>query len=103
MLKRYAAEAGTQPALANLYATALELEQQCVKQFAAKKLFPNVDYFSGLVYRELGIDAQMFTPIFALSRTAGWVARLVEYLPQNRLFRPRSVYTGPAPRTCSTI
>lgn len=98
IFKAYAIAAGKQPALATLCATAMELERQCVARFGPKQLFPNVDYFSGLVYRGLGIDPQMFTPIFAVARTAGWVARLVEYLPQNRIFRPRALYEGPTPR-----
>lgn len=103
IFKEYAMTAGKQPALATLCATAMELEKQCVARFGAKKLFPNVDYFSGLVYRGLDIDPQMFTPIFALARISGWVARLVEYLPENRIFRPRALYEGSALRTYTPI
>ena len=62
---------------------------------AEKKIFPNVDFFSGLIYKAMGIEPAMFTPIFAVSRIAGWTARTLEYLADNRLFRPRAVYTGP--------
>ena len=59
-----------------------------------KKIFPNVDFYSGLVYRCLGIDTEMFTPIFAVSRVAGWTARVQEYMDRNRIFRPRARYVG---------
>jgi citrate synthase len=87
-------QAATNPSLAQTVATATALETACVELFAEKQLFPNVDYFSGIIYRSLGIDPKMFTPLFAISRTAGWVARLIEYLPNNRLFRPRGRYEG---------
>lgn len=80
--------------LATLYATALRLEAECVARFGDKGLYPNVDYFSGILYRSLGIDPKMFTPIFAIARMPGWVARLLEYLPHNRLFRPKGKYEG---------
>ena len=59
-----------------------------------RKFFPNVDYYSGLVYESMGIPQDMFTPIFAVARTAGWTARILEYLQKNRIFRPRAIYTG---------
>lgn len=82
------------PQLTQLYAIALRLEAECVTRFGEKGLYPNVDYFSGLIYRSLGIEPTMFTPIFAIARMAGWVARLIEYLPQNRIFRPKGKYEG---------
>ena len=60
-----------------------------------KGVYPNVDFYSGLIYYCLGIPNNMFTPIFAVSRTAGWVARIIEYLEDNRIFRPRALYVGP--------
>lgn len=84
------------PEISNLYETAAELERVVVKDLGKKKkIFPNVDFYSGIVYRALGIETPMFTPIFALSRIAGWTARTLEYLADNRIFRPRAVYTGP--------
>lgn len=59
-----------------------------------KKIFPNVDFYSGLVYRSLGIPPDLFTPLFAVSRVSGWTSRILEYLRRNRIFRPRAVYTG---------
>ncbi len=57
-------------------------------------IWPNVDFFAGPVYRAAGIPAEIFTPIFAASRTAGWCAHMMEYWENNRLFRPLEYYTG---------
>jgi citrate synthase len=79
----------------HLFSTAQELEKEVVSRLGAqKKIFPNVDFFSGMVYLSLGIAPEMFTPIFAVSRVAGWTARVLEYLDNNRIFRPRAMYTG---------
>jgi len=83
------------PAVRPLFETAEALEKKVVATLgASKKVFPNVDYYSGLVYAAAGIPRELFTPIFAVSRVAGWSARLLEYLQKNRIFRPRAVYTG---------
>ncbi|MSU43020.1 MAG: citrate synthase [Pedosphaera sp.] len=60
-----------------------------------KTLHANVDFYSATVYYSLGIPTDLFTPIFAISRTAGWTAHVLEQLADNRLIRPQSVYTGP--------
>ena len=59
-----------------------------------KNIFPNVDFYSGLVYSCLGLDDELFTPLFAASRVAGWTARVFEYIQSNRIFRPRALYVG---------
>jgi len=64
-----------------------------------KGIDPNVDFFSASTYYQLGIDPDLFTPIFALSRTAGWTAHLLEQWSDNRLIRPRAQYVGPQDRT----
>ncbi|CAN5300626.1 citrate synthase [soil metagenome] len=61
---------------------------------ADKKIYPNVDFFSASVYRTLGIDGALFTPIFAMSRVVGWTAHLFEQYANNRLIRPRAEYVG---------
>lgn len=84
------------PNVRRLYDTAAELEKWVVGDLGKEKgIFPNVDFYSGIVYTAMGIDKAMFTPIFAVSRMAGWGARALEYLKNNRIFRPRSVYVGP--------
>ncbi|MGG3572762.1 citrate synthase [Bacillus gobiensis] len=60
-----------------------------------KKLPPNVDFYSASVYHSLGIDHDLFTPVFAVSRTSGWLAHILEQYENNRLIRPRAEYTGP--------
>ncbi|MEK3798138.1 citrate synthase [Peribacillus sp. FSL H8-0477] len=60
-----------------------------------KNLPPNVDFYSASVYHSLGIDHDLFTPIFAVSRTSGWIAHILEQYANNRLIRPRAEYTGP--------
>jgi citrate synthase len=84
------------PKTRTLYETAVELEKRVVGDLGKEKgIFPNVDFYSGIVYSAMGIEKAMFTPIFAVSRMAGWGARSIEYLKNNRIFRPRAVYVGP--------
>jgi citrate synthase len=61
-----------------------------------KKLNANVDFYSASTYHTLGIDVDLFTPIFAVSRVSGWTAHVIEQLDDNRLIRPRADYIGPA-------
>lgn len=82
------------PDIRQLLETAEKLEKVAVEAMGDKQIFPNVDFYSGLLYRAMGIETLMFTPIFAASRVSGWVARCMEYRENNRIFRPRGVYTG---------
>jgi len=87
-----------------LLQTARTLEREVVSSLGAEKgIFPNVDFFSGLLYSSMGIPDVMFTPIFAVSRVAGWTARTMEYLRTNRIFRPRAMYVGPIDREYVSI
>jgi citrate synthase len=80
---------------ANLMKTALELEKVVIEDLGKQKgIYPNVDFYSGLVYTCLGLPSSLFTPTFAVARVAGWTARVLEYLNNNRIFRPRAIYTG---------
>jgi citrate synthase len=63
-----------------------------------KPIYPNVDFFSGAVYTLLGIPRDLFTPIFAVARSAGWLAHILEQRKDNRIYRPKSLYAGPEPR-----
>lgn len=76
------------------YAVATELEKAVEEKLGDKGIYPNVDFYSGLVYRKLGIPSDLFTPVFAISRTAGWLAHWKEQLNENRIFRPTQIYTG---------
>ncbi|ANJ67239.1 citrate synthase [Halothiobacillus diazotrophicus] len=80
------------------YEIARELERSAEERLASKGVYPNVDFYSGLLYEALGIPRDQFTPIFAISRTAGWLAHWKEQISQNRIFRPTQVYTGYDPR-----
>ena len=82
-----------------MYEVAKQLEEEAIPLLGAKGIFPNVDYYSGLVYRKLGIPRDLFTPIFAISRVAGWLAHWREQLGANRIFRPSQIYTGSKPRS----
>jgi len=79
-----------------LFEIARALESEVLSTLGKeKKIFPNVDFYSGLVYSCLGIPPELFTPVFAVSRVSGWTARVLEYLKNNRIFRPRAMYIGP--------
>lgn len=84
--------------LSPMFETALALEKACEELLGSKGVYPNVDYYSGILYTEMGIPADQFTPIFAVSRIAGWMAHWREQLSDNRIFRPTQIYTGEPPR-----
>jgi citrate synthase len=77
------------------YEMALELERAAAGVLGPKGIYPNVDFFSGIVYQALGIPRDLFTPIFAIARSAGWLAHWLEQLRNNRIFRPEQIYVGP--------
>jgi citrate synthase len=76
------------------YDVALKLEEVLEESLGARGIYPNVDYYSGLVYRKMGIPSDLFTPVFAIARVAGWLAHWNEQLQDNRIFRPTQIYTG---------
>jgi citrate synthase len=77
---------------------ALELEKIALSDeyFVKRKLYPNVDFYSGLIYQSMGLPVSMFTVLFAIARTSGWLAQWKEFLtdPESRIARPRQVYLG---------
>jgi citrate synthase len=85
-----------------LFELALRLEEIALKDeyFIERNLYPNVDFYSGIIYQALGIPRSMFTVMFAIARTVGWVAHWQEMVsdPGMRIGRPRQLYTGPTPR-----
>jgi citrate synthase len=73
---------------------ALELEKAAAGILGPKGIYPNVDFFSGIVYQALGIPRDLFTPVFAVARVSGWLAHWLEQLQNNRIFRPEQVNVG---------
>jgi citrate synthase len=90
-----------------LFDLSLKLEEIALKDdyFVSRKLYPNVDFYSGIIYSALGIPRSMFTVMFAIARTAGWVAHWQEMVsdPQMKIGRPRQLYTGPTQRDYPSI
>jgi citrate synthase len=82
-----------------LLETAVELEEIALKDeyFIERKLYPNVDFYSGVIYSAIGTPANMFTALFALGRLPGWIAQWMEMHldPDFKIGRPRQIYTGP--------
>ena len=85
-----------------LLEVALKLEEAALKDdyFVERKLYPNVDFYSGIIYKALKIPTEMFTVMFAIARTAGWIAHWIEQheMPGGRIYRPRQLYVGATPR-----
>jgi citrate synthase len=81
---------------------AMKLEEAALKDpyFVERKLYPNVDFYSGLIYRALGFPTDMFTVLFAIGRLPGWIAHWKEMVEDNttKIGRPRQIYTGPTAR-----
>ncbi|AWS00573.1 citrate synthase [Metallosphaera hakonensis] len=78
---------------------AQKVEELGVENFSEKHIYPNTDFYSGIVFYSLGFPVYMFTSLFALSRTLGWTAHVIEYVEdQHRLIRPRALYVGPIKR-----
>jgi citrate synthase len=90
-----------------LFDLSLRLEEIALKDdyFVSRKLYPNVDFYSGIIYSALGIPRSMFTVMFAIARTAGWVAHWQEMVsdPNMKIGRPRQLYTGPTQRDYQPI
>ena len=90
-----------------LFEVAQELQEVALKDdyFVERKLYPNVDFYSGVIYRAMGIPVQMFTVLFAIGRLPGWIAHWKELhaTPGKRIYRPRQIYTGAGERTVVPI
>lgn len=84
--------------LSKIFEIALEVEKVAEEYLGPKGVYPNVDFYSGILYREMGFEPAMFTSIFAVARSAGWMAHWREQLQNNKIFRPTQIYTGPRPR-----
>ena len=84
--------------VSNMFETAMELERACDEKLSQKGVYANVDFYSGILYKEIGIPVDLFTPLFAISRTAGWLAHWIEQVANNKIFRPTQNYVGSKPR-----
>ena len=71
-----------------------ELEKIAGEKFSKKGIYPNVDFYSGIVYKQLGIAEDLYTPIFAVARTSGWLAHWLDQVATNRIYRPTQIYEG---------
>ena len=91
MMMEWAEKKGS---ISPMFDTAIALEEACEERLASKGVYPNVDFYSGILYREMGIPTDQFTPLFAISRSAGWLAHWREQLQDNRIYRPTQIYTG---------
>jgi citrate synthase len=99
ILKDYAHKLSEKTPFSRYFKINTRLEEVMVQKYGQKGIFPNVDLYSGIVYHQLAVPSDLFTPIFAISRVSGWTAHILEYWQENRLFRPNAQYIGPAIRT----
>jgi citrate synthase len=95
VLEKYASIVAEQQGHSREYAILKELERQAGAIYNPKGIYPNVDFYSGVVYKDLGYDLEYFTPIFAVARISGWTGHILEYTRlDNRLLRPDAAYIG---------
>lgn len=98
-LKTLAKQLATDTGNLELYEKSQAIEQVMLREKAAKGIYPNVDFYSATTYHCIGLQLDLFTPMFALSRIAGWAGHVIEQLSDNRLFRPTAAYVGPHAQT----
>src|SRR5437588_1381046 len=94
VLQELAEHAFAETSRPRMYEMAVELERVAAGVLGPKGIYPNVDFYSGIIYQALGIPRDLFTPIFAIARVAGWLSHWLEQLKNNRIFRPEQIYVG---------
>jgi citrate synthase len=94
-LKEFSQQVAADTGNLKLYEMSHRIEEIMNREVAAKGIYPNVDFYSATTYYSLGLDLDLFTPMFAMSRIAGWAGHCIEQLRDNRLIRPKAQYTGP--------
>jgi citrate synthase len=87
----------------DIFEKAIELEKACEDKLAHKGVYPNVDFYSGILYKEMDIPTDIFTPIFAMSRVSGWLSHWIEQIQDNKIFRPTQNYVGSDDREYTDI
>ena len=85
------------------YEIAKKIESITFERLAPKGIYPNVDFYSGILYAKLGIASDLFTPIFAIARVSGWLAHWLEQLENNKIYRPDQIYAGYTPRAFTPL
>jgi citrate synthase len=102
IIKQFADEVFKATDPSPLLEVALELERIALDDdfFVSRRLYPNVDFYSGIIYQAIGLPVEMYTLLFGIARSAGWLAQWQELItdPEQRIARPRQIYTGPKPR-----
>ncbi len=94
-LKTFAKQIAEDTGNLKLYEMSSRIEEIMNEAVAARGIHPNVDFYSATTYYSIGLDIDLFTPMFAMSRIAGWAGHCIEQLSDNRLIRPRAAYIGP--------
>ena len=89
--------------LDSTFETAMRVEEICEDRLGHKGVYPNVDFYSGILYAEMGIPADQFTALFAVARSAGWLAHWREQISNNRIYRPTQIYIGSEERSYISI
>jgi citrate synthase len=95
ILRHHAREVTRRAGTEHWLETAERIEKVMAEKYGQRGIWPNVDFFSGVVMASMGIETAMFTPIFAVGRSIGWTAHALEQWADNRIFRPRFIYIGP--------
>ncbi len=100
LLRQYGEDKGT---VSPLFGAALKVEEICEARLGAKGVYPNVDFYSGILYQEMQIPVDQYTPIFTMARVVGWLAHWHEQIANNRIFRPTQIYVGAEQRSYKPV
>jgi len=99
ILQEYSRKLAERSGDMTLYDTALAVQESMLRALAARRVYPNVDFYSGVTFYLLGLPPEVFTPIFTAARVPGWTAHCLEYWQTNRIIRPLDLYVGPTEAT----